>query len=191
MYVILMDTWNIEKSAKSVAIDKYENIATARKDGAAIMHQASGTHIIKKGMIGEWTFKLDGNRKKSDSTAKPMAILIGVVNYVCLNYKEKSYPNWWVNNGFSFYTYKAEIKHKGKEGIIGKSYGTKCYPGDVVKMILDMTQKENKNGILSYEINDESYGKAFDGIDVDQGYCMVVSILTSIPDEYVTIQIIE
>ena len=41
-------------------------------------------------------------------------------------------------------------------------------------MTLDMTG--NKYGTLSYTINDENYGIAFDKIDIDKEYCMIVKL---------------
>ena len=184
MYVITMDTWNKGCKATNAIIDEEGNIAKVIQKG--VWPHAFGTYIIKKGMIMSWKFKLDGDRMRNLSM-RPMAILIGIVENDSKLSKELSGAFYdKIHGGWAFYTYLNDIKHNGWNP--SKKYGEKCYPGGVVKMILDMTQKDNKNGLLSFEINDKVFGIAVDDIDIDKEYCLAIQMSGVTPQ---SIQIIE
>ena len=171
MYMIIMDSWD----AANIDKDKFE--INEETNTVTIKHHdwshAFGTDIIKKGMCMSWKFKLDDDPSKSS-----LAILIGIIPRKKVS---KSLKPHFIDSkcgGYAFYTHLADIKHNGwKFDNEIKSYGQKCVKGDTVKMILDLTQKENKNGSLSYEINDKQYGIAFDDIDIEKEYCMTVEMV--------------
>ena len=191
MYVIIMDVWNTEIHTKNVIIDKDDNIANVCR-GRGWQH-AFGTYIIKKGMIMSWKFKVDGKRgfgTKRNSKRRAIAIFIGIWEKDKISSNiESSYDGGFYNKpngGYAFYTYQGAIKHKNVHNTV--QYAEKCYDGDIIKMILDMTQKESENAVLSYEINDKSYGIAHDDIDIAKEYCLTVQISDSTDQ---SIQIIE
>ena len=190
MYIITMDIWNTEIHTKNLIIDTAHNIAKVRK-GSNWQH-AYGTYIIKKGMTMLWKFKVDGDRgrHRGGSNKRAMAIFIGIweINKITSDIKG-SYTKGFYNAehcGYAFYTYQGAIKDKNAYNT--DQYAEKCYDGDIIKMTLDMTQKENENAVLSYEINDESYGIACDDIDIEKEYCLTVQISDSTDQ---SIQIIE
>ena len=44
-------------------------------------------------------------------------------------------------------------------------------------MILNMKIDENQeNGVLSFKLNDEDYGVAYDKIDITKKYCLAMSL---------------
>ena len=180
MYVIIMDSWNTEIHTKNVIIDNDENIAKVIKHTK--WQHAYGTFIIKKGMMMTWRFKLDGDRD-----SRPIAIYIGIVSRNKMSSEMHNNKNFFdkEHGGYGFYTYLSKLR-----GIRSSKndYEKRCYSGDAVKTTLDLTQKENKNGLLLYEINDKSFGVAVDYIDIGKEYCLAVKISNS---SYQSIQIIE
>ena len=86
----------------------------------------------------------------------------------------------FIINGRGFAPYFSEIKQNGWDSF--KDYGCKCYSPSVIEMTLDLA---SKNGTLSYVINGEDYGIAFDGIDNDKEYCMAVMIHEGQYDNFV------
>ena len=177
-YVILADRWNTE-ILSGMKIDEERNSVTIKGLGWL---KAFGTDIIKRGMLNTWQFKLGAS---ADIDTRPgayhddtMAVLIGIMESDKIfvddgsSFVMKDSAGSRVG-GYAFYTYLADVKH---DEWFGKAYGEKCKPGAVVTMTLDMTQKEHKNGTLSYIINNTDYAIAFDDIDIDKEYCLAVEM---------------
>ena len=55
-----------------------------------------------------------------------------------------------------------------------KEYGIEWKDGDIIEMILDMTHSEY--GVLSYKVNGEDQGIAWDDIDLSEEYCMALMV---------------
>ena len=152
-------------------IDSQQNIAEI--DGGRWQF-AFGKLLIKKGMFMTWTFKLTGDNSGQGILFETSIVLIGIMenNQISSDIKPHFIDKRY--GGYAYYTHLADIKHNGWN--VNKCYGEKCYPGAVVKMTFDMTQKENKHGVLSFVINNNDYGVAYDDIDIEREYCMIIQV---------------
>ena len=75
---------------------------------------------------------------------------------------------------FAFYSFNGNAQTNLPDQDYSSAYAdVECNKNDVLTMTLDLS---GENGILSYKWNDKDLGVAFDIIDVNQQYCMVVCV---------------
>merc|ERR1712129_618925 len=109
---------------------------------------AFGKHKISKGQSNEWKFKIF--RKTGDM--KP-AIFIGIAeNDKLLTKCNRIFAQGSARKGYAYYAHNG-TKYNYKNDTAGKKYGVVGRNEDIIEMKLDMTQKEHKNGLLSFKIN--------------------------------------
>ena len=58
--------------------------------------------------------------------------------------------------------------------IFGEKYTVPCYQNEIIQMTLDMTG--DQYATVSFRIDDKDFGTAFDNIDIDKEYCMIVTL---------------
>ena len=160
-WVALVDTFDATKSHKSIYFDSDTKIM--KQSGGSHFATAIGSCIVGKGDKRSWSFKF----------TVPMSIACGVVGVI---------DNEAVNevNSYNDYTNKDECENSYGLGLRNLTkyqtthYDDKWfekfhYPGQFLfdgdcrlfTMELDMTQKENKNGIVRYIF----HHKSKDGVD--------------------------
>ena len=171
MYMELPDEWNNQQCNIDIKIDSETQTAVSKGTGS--WENAFGKDIVKRGMLNVWKFEM--NRKR-DIELK-VAIFVGIIesknvsrytNGFCLSKK---------NGGCGLYTWHGHLYGHGK---ITSNYGKPCKAKDILEMTLDMTQKsKTKMGVLSFKINNQDYGIAFDDIDIEKEYCLCVSLYDS------------
>ena len=180
-YIIPLDSWDKELSAQMIIDDEIGLIkADESQEGIFNWYNAYGTDIVKNGMSNTWKFQVDTIRQGNND--KSLWVVIGIIERNKISVRQN-----FIENGRGFAAYYGEIKQNGWAAV--KKYGCKCYPASVIQMNLDLT---NENGTLSYVINGEDFGIAFDGIDNDKEYCMAVSIFQPqyIKDDPISVEIV-
>ena len=191
MYVVTMDKWDRKIFTPGITFNEEENMVTIK--GEENWWHAFGTDIIKKGMLMSWKFafkdEMDSDDAWSDSDNETgLAILIGIMEHNKISSHLQGHFIEKNNAGYAFYTYSSNIKHNGWSP--AKEYGRICKVEDVVTMTFDMRQKESENGVLSFEMNDENYGVAFDCIDIEKEYCLTVEMTGSYGNCKTSVQIV-
>ena len=163
MYFIIIDRFSINLSNNNLEFDMNNN--TMNKEDAT-WKTAYGEMRIQKGDIKVWRIKL----------LKNVNIFLGVIS--C---DEIIKTSIFVFKPQSFGIFARNGRKFSREcecGWLGKEYANGCDPDteNVIAIILDMTCKDNKkNATLSYKINDEECGIAFDSINVNKSYSLALS----------------
>ena len=162
--------------------NKYQHLSNLKKSHSVEWPSAIGTTIIGKGEKFEWKFAMSDMLLRTE-------IMIGIIDNDRLkeNKPIKSFYNaiW---NGWALYCYGMIPFHNGsKHGPLPFYYAKqfRYKSGDVITMILDLSQEKYKNGALSFDIDAELENKdkpklsnkvLFSDLDVDREYRMAVAI---------------
>ena len=176
MYFEVTDAWNIKISDETILIDTKNNIAyNAGATTYSFWLDVVGTMIAKKGsMINKFIWKLKLLKNKQHS------LFFGIIDRNTY-YQHKGYLFVFRDNGYGICTTNGKIYSKTalrtKNGY--KYLHTKCKCNDVIEMRLDMDMRHDqhpKYATLSYLINDKDYGIAFDKININKEYLMIVAL---------------
>ena len=174
-YLILIDEWNKEVCDESFTINN--DTGELVSNGEEKWRNAFGSWIIKKGDTQTWIIKITNENPREDVAR---AFLYGIVQYTTQNDIEKYNKNetYFTDGrlefgcGYGFFSYSGCVQSNLITDY--KAYGPDtCDKNDVLSMTLDLS---GNNGVLSYKLNDTPLGIAFDNIDVNKKYCMVVCV---------------
>lgn len=127
-----------------------------------------GTMSVIKGVSFIWKLKI---------LSQGRSLFIGIIDKdTYKQYEGYIFPNR--DNGYGFCTTNGRIYSKTafrtRQGVL---YANKCNENDVIRMELNMRQLiQGKYGTLSYTINDRDCGVAFNQIDSNLQYLMIVTL---------------
>ena len=128
-----------------------ENILIKKKSS---MTTAFLSNIMDKGKH-HWRFQIE--------TPDGEAIDIGIFKEECDSKRcIDSYPGKQANEAYMFST-SGHVNTYNEANAWYKQYGKKCKSGDIIDMVLDFDDLS-----LSFSINDKSYGKAHENIEITQ-----------------------
>eukprot|EP01084_Bolivina_argentea_P319078 553452_1 len=182
--LILTTVMNENPSYESIKPKEYDEI------DAHTYASAIGQQIIYKGQKQKWMFQL----KKLG-----FSILIGIVDNVIVECNDEIGD--FTNSKFQGYGIcgSSGVKYNGTGSETKYPYALRYdfKENDKITMILDLTEKENKNGILSFifhadtiQSNFENVSPdatptniAYDDIDINKAYRCAIALHTSIEDE--------
>ena len=172
--------------------NEYQYLSNLKTTNNVEWPSAVGTAIIRKGDRFEWKFEMSDKLLLTE-------IMIGIVDNDRL---KKNKPitgcddeNW---NGWALYCYCMNSMHGNNYSPFHYAQQFKYKKGDIVTMILDLSQDESKNGTLSFDIDAElkdkdkpnSFSKVlFDDLDINREYRMAVAIRSDV-DEKFTIKLL-
>ena len=144
---------------------------------------AVGQTITQKGTKYEWRFKING------PLLYAAEIQIGIMDNDMINLKQpirdfcRDPWNGWGLYLYSMTKYHIDTKHGGFFDYGGQF---EYKQGDIITMILDLSQTENENayGVLSFDIDAEMDAKKehitnnilYDNLDINKKYRMVVCV---------------
>ena len=162
MYLLWIDEWNLKDSTDGLQLTSNE---LGRTDSSQEFHgDAVGKLIIRKGNVKTWKFQ----------TLSP--VIVGVINYkVYQDHKDRRH--WFFtmrDDAFGLSTGNGNKMSKILLTVFGVKYAVSCHQNQVIEMTLDMTG--DQYATLSFKIDAEDYGNAFDKIDIDKEYCMIVTL---------------
>ena len=121
-----------------------------------------GKLIIKKGHVQTWKFQTECN------------VVLGVIDFDKYKNGDIKWSFTDRDGAYGFSTSDGNTHAWDIESFVGDNYADKCNQNEIISMTLDMTGDEY--GTLSFKIDDEEYGNAFDKIDIDKEYCMIVTL---------------
>ena len=176
MYLDVFDRWNTKISDDGLEFDTNANTVKKTADGGNWKH-GFGHLVIIKGDIQTWKIKISNDGQSSETVRN---VLFGIIEYnETEQYKVGPLkPFCWEDGGAAFYAAdgKKVSTHYGTNKF-GNGYGKKWGKDDIITMTLDMTNNNDKeHGILSFKVNDTDYGIAFDTIDINKQYSMVIAL---------------
>ena len=163
MYFELNDEWNIKDSHQGLKVDANQILTRPQGiDSSWII--AVGTIVISKGEIKTWKIKMLNLKD------------------ICFGISDKN-PDRDVRdvfldnrpNSHGFALDNGRLYSSHQNNIFRTRYFMKdILNGSVVSMTLDMTGE--KFGIVSYKVDDEDCGVAYNNIPIDKQYIMAVSL---------------
>ena len=175
-YLIIFDIWNKEKCDPAIQVEENENMIQVKKNAAFYgWHNAFGSLVIRKGDIQEWNIKV-----RNDFYDGNVYVTFGIIDHKLISPKLKYFCSY---GGCGYCSDNTPIAGDfvddiGGDGDYNKDYGKPWIKGDVITMILDMTEsKDKKYGILSYRINGNDLGVAKNDISLDIEWCMACSLI--------------
>ena len=185
-YLILIDEWDLNHMtfADSHDLNINEEDKTISSSRNVTWLNVFGTITVKKGQYQTWTIE---TVKNVDNVS-----FWGLFGIIDVEYDKSLITNtwqlekrWWqkrtevirssfCNDRICSYGYYSIDGNKWTNGI-WQDYGTWWTGGDdmshIISMKLDLTGKDK--GILSYTVDGEYQGVAFDDIDLDKSYRMI------------------
>ena len=173
-YSIIFDEWNKDLSHQSWRInnDTGDIIATAKNGWC----NAFGSLIITKGNIQTWKLRI------SNESVRLRAVFFGISQIKerteSINTRLSHFcTTGWKAAGYGFYSWTGEKQTNLESGYIRKDYGGTWDHNDIVTMTLDMTgEKDEHYGVLSYKLNEEDLGPAFEKIDINGEFRLAVCV---------------
>eukprot|EP01084_Bolivina_argentea_P186972 322170_1 len=174
----LKDKWSKIYSNEQLEIADYNITAPTYLHGFCHVY---GDIVLKPGLRFNWRFKLIGNFE---------CVYIGIIkddDKLLCEWRSQTSDWAWncrgADNGFVFscshnnVRYLNENQYKEyKKQIYGEMCGNN---GDIIEMIVDVTDVKNKIGSIKYIINGKDYGIAYDKIPTHSSYRMAVCIYRS------------
>merc|ERR1712228_251396 len=177
-YLILIDRWNHVKSDKGFEINNNDNNSLIlRGNGYPFKwRHAFGSTIICKGEIRIWRLTITNDHPNKDIPFRTCMFGIYDVNQERIQVNDRGFTDAY--NGWAFYAYDGDKIHgNGSEKKRMRVHYAKGWDKyDIVTMTLDMTAKKSEYGILSFKINEQDYGIAYDNLPIDGNYSMAVSM---------------
>ena len=184
LWISLSDSFAEIKCHPSIKIETINNKNQGRytvyrhSDDGKAYESAIGKDIISKTEKQEWIIELE--RAEKDYAA----VLIGVIADKTVQENEYIHDFTSFETGYGFSPVSCNLYNAnnwGKEFEYAKQF--KIKEGIEIKMTLDMSQENETYGTLSYEFNasenvviDEDVNNiAFDDIDMDQSYRLVIA----------------
>ena len=173
----MMDLTSIDNKYQHVRVKKHQITHTIN-----LWYSAVGSAIIRKGAKFEWQFKVN-----DDIICNNIEVQVGVIDNSVVkpgesinDFADSRWCGWAL-------LLPDMIPYHGHDDRGFFDYGLQFDfdEGDIITMILDLSQERNKNGVLSFEMNAELQDNEeemetdnvlFDDLDVDKEYRMVVSI---------------
>ena len=184
MYLMVFDEWNKELSNKWWRIDNKTGQIIANGNSVDKYEErewkhAFGSFIIKKGEINVWKLRITNKNPRNGANR---AVFVGIINaeqneshikrYFCAHSMNNSVI------GYGFYSYsgrKESSREVNKYRYKIGGYGGYAWDrNDIVTMTLDMTG--TKYASLSFKVNDKDFGVAFQEIDINLEYRMVIAV---------------
>ena len=168
MLFIPIDIWSAE-------FDKNENYKLNADSSIATKKAGSwspifGTFIVKKGDIQTWKLKRNVTTKMFD--------VDGVVGIIDIDSRVESHGYFGTGPYDSYGLSFSSGNKVSRESF--KKYAKKRVGVDqtLITMVLDMTITDNKKfGVLSFKLNDEDLGVAYDDIDIEKKFCLAMSLI--------------
>ena len=150
-YRILFDTWDPkETSSDGYKINKEENSVTALMP----YKQAFGQFFVQKGQVQDWTIR---GKDPADG------YLIAVFGITDVENRSDGFQGYYGYDGCFFCDNRA------------KKYGKSWTSQDTLTATLDMATND-EYGTLSFKVNGEDRGIANKTIDLNNKYCMTITI---------------
>ena len=186
-WITLIDAFDTNKVPRDIQFED-ENEARFQRTDTSIEDWVSvvGSYVVQKGSKQLWSFK---------TIAK--AIIIGIMDDELIKSNDEIYDyTLFADGAYGLHILTWDKYQRVCHGSIAK-YATQFKLWDFfddsivikISMELDMTQKENKNGILKYIVHNETKKSlseirtdgeytniAWDDVDIDKKYRLVVAV---------------
>ena len=174
MFFVNIDTWNISGEFLPCAfydIGKENRLATRKKLGWSNWKVIFGTFIVTKGEIQTW-------KLLADATSHRKAV-VGVIDLNARGICEGYFPS--AQGSYDAFGLSLESKTPVKTGMNTSYFRMvsmeRVREADKIEMTLNMTVNDNKKyGTLSFKLNEEDLGIAYDNLDIEKEYCLAVSV---------------
>lgn len=172
------DIFDEMNSSNQISISKCNNdglMIKRIKKWDSYHYNAFGYNIISNGEIKTWTLKLIKTKPRFTS-----CIQIGIIQSNTINPKmQGSFCQMTHFNGYGVYAKNGRLFH----GSYYCPHSSKYYripalsTGDVIKVTLDLSNKAEKGGSLTFNINDSKKDfKAFNDIDKNLNYVLAIAL---------------
>ena len=187
-WLLINDCFDKQLSHPSLTIitsidDNYELLCFQSKQFEDDWASAVGTMIVSKGQRVEWKFKING------PLINNAEMMIGIIDNEMIPankpinvFCDRKCKGWGV---YCYNMWKMHDSDCADGGPFNYGYQFEYAKGDIITMILDLSQKKNESGVLSFDINAKlkyeekdfvSMNILYDDLDIDKEYRMAICI---------------